>query len=188
MNKCPLALVSALLLLPATHAAQAQASKYLKLNKDGTGNIVFSTTPIKKNEEAKSKLQTRFTSSDSIYARAYFSKPMGEFKGEEEGFIDVWIDGKHEKRLNFSNKDVPADRDQMVVYVFNTQDYKPDFKSEVWDGLSAGQHQVKLIVGRTKFLRKGASAEVVGDKLVVRRDDPHAAVYLSDSTFTFVKE
>jgi hypothetical protein len=169
-------------------SAPAQTSKFRNLNKDGTANAVFSTTPIKKGEEAKNKLQTRFTSSDSIYARAYFSKPMGAFTGEEEGFIDVWIDGKHEKRVNFTNKDVPADRDQMVIYVYNTQDYKPDFKSEVWEGLSAGEHRVKLIVGRTKFLRKGASAEIVGDNLVVRRDDPHAAVYLSDSTFTLVKE
>jgi hypothetical protein len=176
------------LLAGAAMVAPAQTSSFKKLNADGTANAVFSTAPIKKGEEAKSRLQTRFTTDDSIYARVYFSKPVGAFAGEEEGFIDVWIDGKHEKRLNFSNKDVPADRDQMVVYVYNTQDYKPDFKSEVWDGLSAGEHRVKLLVGRTKFLRKGASAEVVGDNLVVRRDDPHAAVYLSDATFTLVKK
>lgn len=169
-------------------SAPAQSSKFMKLNKDGAGNIIFSNTSIKKNEEGKNTLKTRFNSADSIYARAYFSKPMGAFTGEEEGFIDIWVDGKHAKRLNFTNKDVPADRDQMVIYVYNTQDYSPDFKDEVWDDLSAGEHKIKVVVGRTKFLREGATAEVQGDKLVVRRDDPHVAVYLSDSDFTFVKE
>jgi len=76
----------------------------------------------------------------------------------------------------------------MLVYVYNTNDYKPDFKDEVWEGLSAGEHRIKLLVGRTKFLRAGATAEIQGDKILVKRDDPHAAVYLSDSTFIFVKE
>jgi hypothetical protein len=176
------------ILLGVSLVANAQSSKFMTLNKDGTGNIVFSTTVIKKNEESKNALSTKFTSGDSIYARAYFPKPIGAFTGEEEGFIDMWIDGKHEKRLNFSNKDVPADKDQMLVYVYNTKDYKPDFKDDVWGTLSAGEHRIKLVVGRTKFLRKGATAEVQGDKIVVKRDDPHAAVYLSDSNFTFVKE
>ena len=174
-------------LLGFSFVANAQSSKFMSLNKDGTGNIVFSTTVIKKNEEGSSTLATKFSSGDSIYARAYFPKAIGAFTGEEEGFIDLWVDGKHEKRLNFSNKDVAADKDQMLIYVYNTKDYKPDFKSEVWDGISAGEHRVKLVVGRTKFLRKGATAEFQGDKIVVKRDDPHAPVYLSDSNFTFIK-
>jgi uncharacterized protein YbdZ (MbtH family) len=113
---------------------------------------------------------------------------MGAFTGEEEGFIDLWIDGKHKKRLSFTNKDVPADWDQMVIYVHGTKDSSPDFKDEHWSRLDPGEHRFRLIVGRTRFLRKGASAKVQGDKIVVRRDDPHKAEYLSDSTFTYVKE
>ncbi|MEI6737606.1 MAG: hypothetical protein WCL29_03910 [Pseudomonadota bacterium] len=73
--------------------ANAQASKYLKLNKDGSGNIVFASTNIKKGEEGKAALKTVFTDSDSIYARAYFPGKMGQLQGEEEGFMDIWIDG-----------------------------------------------------------------------------------------------
>jgi hypothetical protein len=170
-----------------TMSSYAAESKFKKMNKDGSANIVFSDTNIKKGEEAKSTLKTKFDDSESIYARAYFPAKFGQLKGEEEGFIDIWVDGKHAKRLNFSNKDVPADRDQMLIYVYNTKDYKPDFKDDVWDSLSAGEHTIKLVVGKTKFLREGVSVQDQGDRYAFKRDDVHKAVYLSDSNFTFVK-
>ena len=80
------------MLLSVSVVSNAQSSKFMTLNKDGTGNIVFSKTLIKKNEESKNTLVTKFTSGDSIYARAYFPKAIGAFTGEEEGFIDMWVD------------------------------------------------------------------------------------------------
>ena len=180
------ALIALCLALPGI--ADAQASKYLKLNKDGSGNIVFATTNIKKNEEGKATLKTSFTDGDSIYARAYFPGKMGQLQGEEEGFIDLWIDGKHQKRLAFTNKDVPADRDQTLIYVYNTKDYTPDFKADIWGELSAGKHSVKVVVGKTKFMREGISVQDQGDRYAIKRDDVHKAVYLSDSSFEFTKK
>ncbi len=168
--------------------ATAQASKYLKLNKDGSGNIVFATTNIKKGEESKAALKTTFTDGDSIYARAYFPGKMGQLQGEEEGFIDLWVDGEHQKRLAFTNKDVPADRDQTLIYVYNTKDYSPDFKADIWNELSAGEHKIKLVVGKTKFMREGISVQDQGDRYALKKDDVHKAVYLSDSSFTFTKK
>ncbi len=162
-------------------------SKYKKLNKDGTANMVFSNTNIKKGAEDKSILKTKFDDTESIYARAYFSSKFGQLKGEEEGFIDIWIDGSHSKRLNFTNKDVAPDKDQTLIYVYNTKDYSPDFKDEVWDGLSVGEHKIHLVVGKTKFMREGVSVEDRGDRYAIKRDDVHKADYLSDATFIFVK-
>jgi hypothetical protein len=162
-------------------------SKFKKLNKDGTANMVFSNTNIKKGAEDKSILKTKFDDTESIYARAYFSSKFGQLKGEEEGFIDIWIDGSHAKRLNFTNKDVAADKDQTLIYVYNTKDYSPDFKDDVWDSLSAGEHKIHLVVGKTKFMREGVSVQDQGDRYALKKDDVHKAVYLSDATFIFVK-
>ncbi|MBI3716508.1 MAG: hypothetical protein HY255_10990 [Betaproteobacteria bacterium] len=180
------ALIALCLALPGV--ANAQAAKYLILNKDGSGNIVFATTNIKKGEEGKATLKTAFADGDSIYARAYFPGKMGQLQGEEEGFIDIWIDGKHQKRLAFTNKDVPADRDQTLIYVYNTKDYPADFKDDIWNGLSAGKHSVKVVVGKTKFIREGVSVQDQGDRYAIKRDDLHKAVYLSDSSFEFTKK
>lgn len=166
--------------------AFAADSKYKKLNKDGTGNVLFSTTQINKGEEAKCTMKTSFGYDDSIYARAYFSAPLGQLTGEEVGFFDIWIDGKHAKRYEFSNKDVSAKNEQMQIYLRNT-DPSPDVKDDVWGTLDAGTHKVKVVVGRTKFMRKGATASVQGDNVVVRRDDVYKPVYLSDSSFTLTK-
>jgi len=169
-------------------SAYAQAAKYMKPNKDGTGNIVFASTNIKKNEEGNATLKTTFTSADTIYARAYFVGKMGQLQGEEEGFMDLWIDGEHQKRLSFTNKDIPADRDQTLVYVYNTKDYPPDFKNDVWAGLSPGPHKVKLVIGKTKFMREGVRLQDQGDRYAIKKDDVHKAVYLSDSDFTFIQK
>ena len=169
-------------------SAHAADGSFKKMNKDGSANMVFATTNIKKGEEAKAALKTKFTSDDSIYARAYFGTKMGQLQGEEEGFMDIWIDGKHRKRLAFTNKDIPADRDQTLIYVYNTKDYPPDFKADVWDELDPGEHKVKLVVGKTKFMRKGLSVTDQGDRYAIKRDDVHKAVYLSDADFVFVKQ
>ncbi len=169
-------------------SANAADGSFKKMNKDGSANMVFATTNIKKGEEGKAVLKTQFTSDDSIYARAYFGTKMGQLQGEEEGFIDIWIDGTHRKRLGFTNKDVAADRDQTLIYVYNTKDYKPDFKDDVWDELDAGTHKVKLVVGKTKFMREGVSVTDQGDRYAIKRDDVHKAVYLSDADFVFVKK
>jgi hypothetical protein len=177
----------AMLLSCAALALSAQASKFIKKNADGTANILFSNTQIEKGGEARNVLKSSFKASDSIYARAYFSAKFPALAGEEEGFIDVWVDGKHAKRLAFSNRDVKAGNDQMQIYLRNT-DPSPDIKDEVWDGLAAGVHKVRIIVGHTKFMREGARASVQGDQVVVKRDDVHKAVYLSQSDFTFTKD
>ena len=175
------------LLVGAVLPLTAQAAKFIKKNSDGTANILYSNTQIKKNEESKNALKTSFKADESIYARAYFSAKFPALTGEEEGFIDVWVDGNHAKRLNFSNRDVAAGNDQMQIYVRNTTP-NPDIKDEVWDEMTAGVHKVNIIVGHTKFMREGASASVQGDDIVVKRDDVHKAVYLSSSTFTFTKD
>ena len=180
-------LVFATALSILTVSAYAVDSKFKKLNKDGTANMVFSSTNIKKGEEGKSVLKTKFDDTESIYARAYFSSKFGQLKGEEEGFIDIWIDGKHSKRLAFSNKDIAPDKDQTLIYVYNTNDYPPDFKDDVWGDLTAGEHKIHLVVGKTKFMREGVSIQDQGDRYALKRDDVHKAVYLSDSTFTFIK-
>ncbi|NVN92334.1 MAG: hypothetical protein HXX11_17275 [Desulfuromonadales bacterium] len=162
-------------------------SKFKKINKDGTANMVFSDTNIKKGAENRSTLKTKFDDTESIYARAYFSSKFGQLKGEEEGFIDIWIDGSHAKRLNFTNKDISADKDQTLIYVYNTKDYPADFKDDVWENLTSGEHKIHLVVGKTKFMREGVSVEDQGDRLALKRDDVHKAVYLSDATFTFLK-
>ena len=174
-------------MLPAFSVLAADGG-FKKMNKDGSANMVFATTNIKKGEEGKATLKTKFSSDDSIYARAYFGTKMGQLQGEEEGFMDIWIDGKHRKRLAFTNKDIPADRDQTLIYVYNTKDYSPDFKNDVWDELDAGEHKVKLVVGKTKFMREGVSVTDQGDRYAIKRDDVHKAVYLSDSDFIFTKK
>jgi hypothetical protein len=177
-------LISLLIFAASSYGAD---SKYKKLNKDGTANMVFSTTNIKKGAEDKSTLKTKFDDTESIYARAYFSAKFGQLKGEEEGFIDIWIDGSHAKRLNFTNKDISPDKDQTLIYVYNTKDYAPDFKDDVWESLSAGEHKIHLVVGKTQFMREGVSVQDQGDRYALKRDDVHKAVYLSDATFTFIK-
>lgn len=167
--------------------AHGQESKFKKLNKDGTGNIIFSSTNIVKGEEAKSELKTSFNEGETIYARAYFSTPMVKLSGEEEGFIDLWIDGKHQKRLAFSNDDIAPGKDQTLIYVYKTTDYPADFNEDLFSDLSAGEHKLRLIVGVTKFVREGAAVRDEGDRLAVVKDDVHKAVYFSDSVFTFVK-
>lgn len=177
----------AVLLVGASISLPAQSSKFIKKNVDGTANILFSNTQIKKGEEAKNVLKATFKADESIYARAYFSAKFPTLTGEEQGFIDVWVDGKHAKRMGFANKDVAAGNDQMQIYIRNT-DPSPDVSDEVFDAMEPGAHQVKLVVGHTKFMREGARAEVQGDDLVVKRDDVHKAVYLSTSSFTFTKD
>jgi len=181
------AIVLTIVLMTFAVSSYGAEQKYKVLNKDGTANMVFSNTNIKKGAEGKSTLKTKFDDTESIYARAYFSSKFGQLKGEEEGFIDIWIDGSHAKRLNFTNKDISADKDQTLIYVYNTNDYPADFKEDVWESLSAGEHKIHLVVGKTKFMREGVSVEDQGDRLAFKRDDVHKAVYLSDATFTFVK-
>ena len=183
------ALTCALLALVAISSVSVSAadSKYAKLNKDGTGNIIFASTNIVKGEEEKCELKTTFKEGETIYARAYFSSKMPELEGEEEGFIDLWIDGKHEKRLGFTNKDIAPGKDQTLIYVYNTTDYSPDFSDSLFSELSPGEHKLRLIVGVTKFLREGASLRDNGDTVSVVKDDVHKATYLSDSAFTFIK-
>jgi hypothetical protein len=164
----------------------AQAAKYKKMNKNGSANIVFANVKISKGEESKVALKTSFTDSDAIWARAYFPNSFGKLEGEAEGFIDMWVDGKHVKRLAFSNKDVAPENDQMLIYIHNTG--SDDFKDEVWSGISAGEHKIKIVVGKTQFLKKKVVLDVEGDDLVAKRDDAYKAVYLSESDITFIKK
>ncbi len=164
----------------------AQSARFKKMNKNGSANIIFSNSQIKKGEESKVVLKTKFTDSEVIWARAYFPGKFGTLKGEAEGFIDVWIDGKHVKRMNFSNKDVPEDKDQMMIYIHNTG--SDDIKDDVWGAIDAGEHKVKIVVGKTEFLKAKVKVDVEGNDLVAKRDDAYKAVYLSESDFTYIKE
>jgi hypothetical protein len=164
----------------------AQAAKFKKINKNGSANIIFANVKISKGEESKVTLKTTFTDSEAIWARAYFPKAFGTLEGEAEGFIDMWIDGKHVKRLNFSNKDVAPENDQMVIYIHNTGN--DDFKEEVWNEIAAGQHTIKIVVGKTEFLKAKVNLDVEDDKLVAKRDDAYKAVYLSESDITYTKK
>ncbi len=172
----------------AASTASGADSKYKVLNKDGSGNIIFASTNIVKGEEDKAELKTSFQEGETIYARAYFSAPMVKLSGEEEGFMDLWIDGKHAKRLSFTNDDIAPGKDQTLIYVYKTTDYAPDFSDSLFSDLDAGAHKLRLIVGVTKFVREGASLRDQGDKIAIVKDDVHKAVYLSDSTFTFLKK
>ncbi len=165
--------------------AFAKASTFMKMNKNGSANILFSDTKIEKGKESQVKLKSKFTDSEVIWARAYFPKEFGTLEGEAEGFIDLWIDGKHVKRLNFSNKDVPAGNDQMMIYVHNTG--SDDFSDDIWSGIEAGEHKIKLVVGKTEFLKAKVVLDVEGDDLVAKKDDAYKAVYLSESDFTYTK-
>jgi hypothetical protein len=164
----------------------AQAAKFKKINKNGSANILFSNSKIEKGKESKVALKNNFTDSEVIWARAYFPKGFGTLEGEAEGFIDMWIDGKHVKRLAFSNKDVPAENDQMMIYVHNTDN--DDFKDEIWNAIDAGDHKIKIVVGKTQFLKAKIKVDVEGNDLVAKRDDAYKAVYLSESEFTYSKK
>jgi hypothetical protein len=177
----------AIILLGASLSLSAQSSKFIKKNADGTANILFSNTQISKGGEAKNVMKAAFKADESIYARAYFNAKFPALTGEAEGFIDVWVDGKHAKRMNFSNRDVAAGNEQMQIYVRNTNP-SPDLKDEIWEAMEPGDHKVNLIVGFTQFMREGARASVQGDDVVVKRDDVYKAVYLSSSSFTFTKD
>lgn len=166
--------------------AFAQAAKFKIMNKNGSANIVFSNSKIEKGKESAVALKTKFTDSEVIWARAYFPNKFGALEGEAEGFMDMWVDGKHIKRLNFTNKDVPAANDQMMIYIHNTG--SDDFKDEVWSSIDAGEHKIKIVVGKTQFLKKKVVLDVEGDDLVAKRDDAYKAVYLSESDFTFIKK
>ncbi len=164
----------------------AQAGKFKKMNKNGSANIIFSNDKIAKGGESKVTLKTTFEESETIWARAYFPKNFGKLEKEAEGFIDMWIDGTHVKRLAFSNKDVPAQNDQMMIYVHNTG--SDDFKDDVWSGISAGEHKIKIVVGKTEFLKKKVRLDVEGRDVVAKRDDAYKAVYLAESEFTYIKK
>jgi hypothetical protein len=166
--------------------AYAQAAKFKKMNQNGSANIIFSNSKIAKGGESKVVLKTTFTDSEPIWARAYFPKQFGKLEGEAEGFIDMWVDGKHVKRLAFGNKDVAAENDQMMIYVHNTD--SDDFKDEVWSSIEPGEHKMKIVVGKTQFLKKKVKLDVEGDDLVAKRDDAYKAVYLSESDITFIKK
>ncbi len=166
--------------------AFAQAAKFKKLNKNGSANIIYSNSKIEKGKESNVILKNKFSDSEVIWARAYFPKAFGTLEGEAEGFIDMWIDGKHVKRLAFSNKDVPAGNDQMMIYVHNTD--SDDFKDEVWNSIDAGDHKIKIVVGKTEFLKAKVKLGVEGNDIVAERDDAYKAVYLSESEFTYTKK
>jgi hypothetical protein len=164
--------------------AQAQSAK--KMNKNGTVNIIFASANIPKGKESTVALKTKFSDSDAIWARAYFPQAFGTLEGEAEGFIDMWVDGKHIKRLAFSNRDVAPDKDQMLIYIHNTGN--DDFKEEVWNEISAGEHKIKIVVGKTQFLKKKVTLDIEDDNLVAKGDDVYKAVYLSESDITFIKK
>jgi len=175
-----------LALLGFALTAGAQIAEFRKLGPNGAANIVFSTAKIEKGKEKAVTLATKFTNTDVIWARAYFPGEFGELTEEAEGFIDIWIDGKHVKRLNFNNKTVPPDRDQTMIYVHNTGN--DDFKDDVWSGLEPGEHKVKVVVGKTELLAEKVKLAVEGDDVVAKRDDAYKAVYLSESDFTYTQE
>lgn len=158
-----------------------------KLNSNGTGNIVFSTSKIVKGDEAKIKMKTKFSADEVIWARAYFPKSFGKLEGDEaEAFMDIWIDGKHVKRSTFPADSFKPETDQTLIYVHNTGN--DDFKDDVWSDLSAGEHKVKIVLGKTQFLKAGVSLELQGEKIVAKDDDSYIAVYLSESDFTYVQK
>ena len=158
-----------------------------KLNANGTGNILFSNTKIEKGGESKAKMKNIFSANEVIWARAYFSKPFGQLEGDDaEAFMDIWIDGKHVKRSAFPENSFKPEADQMMIYVHNTGN--DDFKDDVWADLSAGEHKVKIVFGKTQFLKAGVSLELQGEKIVAKDDDSYIAVYLSESDFTYVQK
>jgi len=164
----------------------AQNSKYLKIAKNGTGNILFSSSQINRDEESKVTFRTSFSDVDAIYARAYFPAKFPNLEGEAKGFIDLWIDGKHQKRLEFTNNDVAAGNEQMQVYVHKTNP-EADFSDEIWDNLSSGEHKIKVVIGRTEFMKAAATIQEQGNDLVVKEDDVYKPVYISEGTFTYTK-
>lgn len=175
-----------LALLGLATAACAQISEFRKIGANGEANIVFSTSKIDKGKEKDVTFATKFTSTDPIWARAYFPGEFGELEGEAEGFIDIWIDGTHAKRMSFTNKTVAADKEQTPIYLHNTGN--DDFKADVWAGLEPGEHKVKVVVGKTELVAEKVKLSVEGDDVVAKNDDAYKAVYLAESDFIYVQE
>lgn len=178
--------LTAFAILGLASAVWAQSSEFRVIGSNGEGNVVFSTTKIEKGKEQSVTMATKFTSKDPIWARAYFPAEIGELEGEAEGFIDIWIDGSHAKRMSFTNKTVAADHDQTSIYIHNTG--SDDFKADVWSGLTPGEHRVKVVVGKTELVAEKVKLDVEGDDVVAKRDDAYKAVYLAESEFTYVEE
>ena len=97
--------------------------------------------------------------------------------------MDIWIDGEHVKRLAFSNKDVKPEQTQMAIYIHNTG--SDDFKDDIWGGLEKGEHKVKIVVGKTEFMKAGVAISVQGDDVVASQDDTYQPIYLSESDFQY---
>ena len=68
---------SALVLgLPPT---TANAANYKKIDKNGVGNCIFSSSPMPKDKEATYKVESSFKPGDDIYVRCYFGKSIQDF-------------------------------------------------------------------------------------------------------------
>jgi hypothetical protein len=113
---------------------------------DLKGEIVFSKTPIGKGMVRKSELRTRFSRTETIYARAFFADPIGDIRAGESGFIDLWIDGRFVKRILFSNRDVPAGITEVQIFILNTG--QDDFEGTPFKALNKGDHEIAINIGR----------------------------------------
>lgn len=166
---------AALLFVVTVSVALVSEDRALSAN---PGKMIFSNQQIKQGMEKRAPLKSEFTSSETIWARAFFPGRLGALRKGESLNLDIWIDGKFVRRTMVAKPD-PA-WSQMQIYVRNTGN--DDFNRTVFESLDPGTHQVKISVVHDKFMKK---------KQVLREgrkvwEDVFAPAYLSEGTFTYV--
>jgi hypothetical protein len=133
-----LGLVGAMILTAAVPAAAGSL--------DPDGRIVFSNRPIPRDLDSRATLKDVFQPGQTIWARAFFQRPLGPLTPDQHFFYDLWIDGRRRQRLVEFNPD-PA-WDQFQVYVHQTG--SDDFDPAHFRGLEPGTHRVRIVIGLEK--------------------------------------
>lgn len=131
----------------------------------GTGSFLFSTKPIKKGEESKVETKKSFKKGESIYGRAYLTEEIGIFKkyAKKDDFTcELYIDGKLKYTYHAlqNNSIAKPEYKEFIFYIYKTS-FRPDFPPAKFKRLSAGKHNVKLVVKRIKYIPGSQEYKVI---------------------------
>jgi len=116
----------------------SEKSKFFLLNKNGSGNILFSDKIIELNKEDEKQFKNTFSKPEKIFARCYFSNSIG--KTEVGDFWhELWLNDEFKTKVIFDS--VPDSNWNQIQIWISEEDYKIDL-----DNLPKGEYKLKLNV------------------------------------------
>ncbi|MBU2549746.1 MAG: hypothetical protein KKB20_15130 [Proteobacteria bacterium] len=179
MRKLFLVAVFLPFILALTAAApSASQAQYKKTFPEGYCNCVFSPQEISKDKEGSVQLKDSFAKPEKVYARCYFSGPVGKVKGPDF-WHELWVDRKLVSRTKFKE---PPDANWDQIQIWITED---EYKKQM-QGLAPGKHEVTIWVMKNTFQGKRAEAERdASGKIVAKDKEIWVPVRLSKGNFTY---